>query len=118
MTLDLGGVIAAELFLLVTATRSDVPPDYVCQEPDYSGACMYIETVAVDRAVIKKAQKSCFLFFASHPEIALLVPIAGAGSCEKSEVQRGKSLHFLFCKWLLCLGLELDCSTIMLFSLC
>lgn len=82
--------------MLVTAIHSAAPPDYVCQEPDYSAVCMYIETVAVDKAVIKKAQKSCFLVFASHPEIALPVPIAGVGWCEKSEAQRGKSLRFLY----------------------
>lgn len=84
------------MFLLLTATCSAAPPDYGCQEPDYSAVCMYMETVAVDRVVIKKAQKSCFLVFLFHPEIALPVPIVGVSWCEKSEAQKGKSLYFLY----------------------
>lgn len=46
---------------------------------DCSAVFMYIETVAVDRGVIKKAQKLCFLVFPSHTENAVPVPIAEVG---------------------------------------
>lgn len=46
---------------------------------DCSAVFMYIETVAVDRGVIKKAQKLCFLVFPSHMENAIPVPIAEVG---------------------------------------
>lgn len=46
---------------------------------DGSAVFMYIETVAVDRGVIKMTQKLCFLVFPSHMENALPVPIAEAG---------------------------------------
>lgn len=100
--------------MLVTATRSATPPDYVCQEPDYS-VYMYTETVAVVRAVIKKAQKSCFLFFPSRPEIVLPVPVAGVGWFRSQRCR--KSSHFLFCMCVLCSGLAVDGSTAVLFFL-
>lgn len=55
---------------------------------------MYIETVAVDRGVIKKAQELCFLVFPSHLENALPMPIAEVG-CEVGGATR-KEFPFSF----------------------
>lgn len=61
---------------------------------DCSALYMYIETVAVDRGVIKKAQKLCFLVFPSHLENALPVPIAEV-ECEVRGAAR-KEFPFSF----------------------
>lgn len=63
---------------------------------DCSAVGMYIETVAVDRGVIKKAQKLCFLFFPSHLESALPVPIAEVGCEVRGTARKEFPFSFLY----------------------
>lgn len=64
--------------------------------------------------LLKRHRNYVFWFFHLTWKMPSQCPLQKLG--EKSEVQQGKSFHFLFCTWVSYSGLVIDCSTRVLFS--
>lgn len=59
--------------------------------------------------LLKRHRNYVFWFFRPTRKMPSQCPLQKLS--EKSEMQRGKSFHFLFCTWVFCSGLVIDCST-------